>query len=253
MWDPGQYARFSDERSRPFHDLLGRVFAPAPRYVVDVGCGSGELTALLARRWPEADVDGVDSSAEMLARAPTDVPRLSFIEADATDWRPERAPDLVVSNAALQWVPGHEQVVRDLAAALAPGGWLALQVPGNFDAPSHVLLRETASRWLPGLDLRRAPVLDPAGYATLLGGCGLTVDAWETTYLQLLHGQDPVLEWMRGTALRPVLAELPAAEQPGFLAEYGAALRTAYPAGPHGTALPFRRVFAVGRGEDTPL
>lgn len=247
MWDPGQYARYSDERSRPFHDLLARVFLAAPGYVLDVGCGSGELTALLARRWPAADVEGVDSSAEMLSRAPTDVPGLRFTRADAVRWRPTRAPDLVVSNAALQWVDGHEQVMRELTGTLAPGGWLAVQVPGNFGAPSHVLLREIAARWLPGLAMRAAPVLDPAGYAELLGACGLHVDAWETTYLQLLGGPDPVLEWVRGTALRPVLAALPTEDHEAFLAEYGAALREAYPPGRFGTPLPFRRIFAVGR------
>lgn len=246
MWDPELYAHFTDERSRPFHDLLARVPVSAPGYVVDVGCGSGELTAGLAARWPDADVEGVDSSAEMLADAPTDVPRLSFTLADATAWRPQQAPDVVVSNAVMQWVPGHEQVLRELAGCLAPDGWLAVQVPGNFDAPSHVLLREVAARWLPGLSLRAAPVLDPAGYADLLGACGLTVDAWETTYLQLLPGEGPVLEWMRGTALRPVLAALPLERHEPFLAEYGAALRAAYPAGRYGTPLPFRRVFAVG-------
>lgn len=247
FWDPGQYARFSTERARPFFDLVARVGARTPAYVVDVGCGSGELTALLAQRWPDADVEGVDSSAEMLARAPTGVPRLRFVQADAATWRPSRRPDVVVSNAALQWVDGHESVLRELASGLAPGGWLAVQVPGNVDAASHVLLREIAARWLPELPRRPTTVLDPAGYAALLGGCGLHVDAWETTYLHVLPGPDPVLEWVRGTALRPVLAALAPDRCEAFLAEYGAALRAAYPPGRHGTPLPFRRVFAVGQ------
>lgn len=247
MWDPTQYGRYAEERARPFHDLIARVGAQTPSYVVDVGCGSGELTALLGRRWPEATVEGVDSSAEMLADAPASPPRLTFTRADAQSWRPERPVDVVVSSATMQWVEGHEQVLRDLIGCLAPGGWLALQVPGNFAAPSHVLLREAVARWLPALGVRRDPVLDPAGYAALFADAGCRVDAWETTYLQVLSGPDPVLDWVTGTALRPVLAALPVDQHSAFLAEYGAALRAAYPPGPLGTLFPFRRVFAVAR------
>lgn len=246
MWDPGQYGRYAGLRARPFHELLARVGAQTPSHVVDVGCGSGELTALLAQRWPDAEVEGVDSSAGMLARAPSS-PRLTFTCADAREWRPARPVDVVLSSAALQWVDEHDRVLLDLLGCLNPGGWLGLQVPGNFDAPSHVLLRETVARWLPSLPLRWDPVLDPAGYAGLLGSAGCRVDAWETTYLHVLDGTDPVLEWVKGTALRPVLDALPARQHAGFLEEYGAALRTAYPAGPLGTLFPFRRVFAVAR------
>lgn len=247
MWDPAQYGRYAEERARPFHDLMARVGAQSPSYVVDVGCGSGELTALLGRRWPEATVEGVDSSAEMLADAPASLPRLTFTRADARRWRPDRPVDVVASSATMQWVEGHEQVLRDLVGCLAPGGWLALQVPGNFAAPSHVLLREAVARWLPALDVRSDPVLDPAGYAALLGDAGCRVDAWETTYLQVLSGPDPVLDWVAGTALRPVLAALPADQHAAFMAEYGAALRAAYPPGRLGTLFPFRRVFAVAQ------
>lgn len=245
-WDPGQYHRYAAERSRPFVDLLARVGAVSARYVIDLGCGSGELTEQLARRWPAAEVEGVDSSAEMLARAPHRH-GLRFTQADIRRWRPDRPVDVAVSSAALQWVDGHEQVLRDIARALSPGGWLAIQVPGNFAAPSHRLLREIAGRRLPDLTLRAEPVLEPAGYADLLAAEGLRVDAWETTYLQVLHGPDPVLEWVKGTALRPVLAALPAERQSDFMAEYGAALRAAYPATPQGTYFPFRRIFAVAQ------
>ena len=244
-WDPAQYHRYADERSRPFAELLTRVGAVSPRYVVDLGCGSGELTALLAQRWPEALVEGVDSSAEMLAQAPAGA-RLSFTLADIRTWRPVRPADVVVSSAALQWVDGHEQVLREFIGALAADGWLAVQVPGNFAADSHRLLRDVAARWVPELTLRTDPVLDPTGYFALLAAEGLQVDAWETTYLQVLPGEDPVLEWVKGTALRPVLAALAPGRQPAFLAEYGAALRAAYPGGSAGTLFPFRRVFAVG-------
>jgi len=246
VWDPEQYHRYSDERARPFHDLLARVGATEPARVVDLGCGTGELTALLAARWPGAVVEGVDSSPAMLARArPGD--RLRFTVGDVERWRAAEPADVVVCSAALQWVDDHEDVLRRLVDGLAAGGWLAVQVPGNFAGASHVLLREVAARRLPGLPLRVAPVLDPAGYAELLADVGCSVDAWETTYLHLLAGADPILEWLRGTALRPVLAELPAAGHDGFLAELGAALRTAYPAGRPGTMFPFRRVFVVAR------
>jgi trans-aconitate 2-methyltransferase len=247
MWDPTQYGRYAEERARPFHDLLARVGAQAPSYVVDVGCGSGELTALLAQRWPGAMVEGVDSSAEMLAQAPSASPSLTFTRADVRHWRPEHPADVVLSSAAMQWVDEHEQVLRDLVSCLAPRGWLALQVPGNFEAPSHVLLREAVTRWLPSSPIRPDPVLDPAGYMGLLAGAGCRVDSWETTYLQVLTGPDPVLEWVKGTALRPVLAALPAEQHAAFLTEYGAALRAAYPPGRLGTLFPFRRVFAVAQ------
>jgi trans-aconitate 2-methyltransferase len=234
------------ERTRPFHDLMSRVGAQTPSYVVDIGCGSGELTALLAQRWPAATVEGVDSSPEMLARAPAS-PGLGFVHADARHWRPERPADVLVSSATMQWVDEHEQVLRDLVECLVPGGWLALQVPGNFAAPSHVLLREAVARWMPMFALRRDPVLEPAGYLDLLAGAGCRVDAWETTYLQVLEGTDPVLEWVKGTALRPVLAALPMAQHGDFLMECGAALRAAYPSGRFGTVFPFRRVFAVAQ------
>lgn len=246
MWDPRQYGRYGEERARPFHDLLMRIGASAPAYVVDLGCGSGELTALLSQRWPQATVEGVDSSREMLARTPF-LQRVRFTVGDARVWRPGRPVDVVVSSATMQWVDGHEQVLRDLVGCLAADGWLGLQVPGNFAAPSHVLLWEAVRRWLPTFPLREDPVLDPAGYAELLGDAGCRVDAWETTYLQVLSGPDPVLEWVKGTALRPVLAALPGEQHAEFLADYGTALRAAYPPGRFGTLFPFRRVFAVGR------
>jgi trans-aconitate 2-methyltransferase len=250
VWDPQQYARYADERSRPFFELLGRVGATAPAYVVDLGCGDGALTATLLARWPGAVVDGVDSSAQMLAGAEEyAVPgRLAFHRGDLAGWRPPRRPDVVVSNAALQWVPGHEAVLRGLVAGLAPGGWLAVQVPANFDEPSHTLLREVAGRprWRGAVPPPRpAPVLTPAGYLDLLAGLGCRVDAWQTTYLHVLAGADAVLEWTAGSALRPVLAALSAADAEELRAEYGAALRAAYPERDYGTVFPFRRTFVV--------
>lgn len=249
VWDPDLYARYRDHRSRPFYDLVAAVLAEEPRYVVDLGCGSGELTASLGRRWPTARVEGVDNSASMLKQAPIG-DRVAFTLADVSQWQPTQPIDVVISNACLQWVDGHEEVLRRLAGQLSPGGWLAVQVPGNFTAPSHTLLRSLAARWLPSLVLRTDPVLEPSGYWTLLTEAGCVVTAWETTYLQLLTGPDPVLEWTRGTALRPVLAAFGDQPPDEFLAEYAEALCAAYPPGPHGTLFPFRRIFAVAQRVD---
>ncbi|WP_029431042.1 trans-aconitate 2-methyltransferase [Blastococcus sp. URHD0036] len=256
-WDPAQYLRFGGERARPFADLLARVGAVDPRVVVDLGCGEGTLTAGLAVRWPHARVTGVDSSAEMLAAAAAHaVPdRISFVAGDVRDWRPEHPVDVLVSNAVLHWVPGHEQLLDRWAGTLAPGGWLGLQVPGNHGAPTHRLLAElcTSARWADRLAAAAPPprpVLDPAGYLAVLEAAGLRADAWETTYLHVLSGPDPVLGWVRSTVLRPVLALLADAEAAELTGEYAAALRAAYPPRPDGTTLlPFRRVFAVGRRE----
>ncbi len=259
-WDPAQYARYDNERGRPFIDLLARIDHPAPRRVVDLGCGPGNLTALLAARWPEAVIEGIDSSPEMIAQA-AGVEGAAFRVEDVTAWRPPPDADVVISNATLQWVPTHRELLRVWAAALPSDGWLAFQVPGNFDAPSHTLMRALAAspRWAPLVaDVLRHhdAVSSPADYANLLLDAGLRVDVWETTYLHLLTGPDPVLDWVRGTGLRPILAALAGKSSPDagdsraapdvFEAEYGAALRAAYPATAHGTLFPFRRIFAVG-------
>lgn len=263
MWDPGLYRQFGAERSRPFYELIARVGASEPAFVADVGCGPGELTAELCRRWPSAEVRGVDSSAEMIAAANETLdnadggprPRLSFEIADATRWQPPRPVDVLVSNAMLQWIPEHEKLVARWAGQLSDVGWLAFAVPANFDEPAHRLIRELAAtdRWRPLLrDVAfHRQGADPAEYLDLLAGRGLAVDAWETTYLHVLDGADPVLRWYRGTGLRPVFAALGEERSAGFMAEYGALLRDAYPARPYGTVLPFRRVFVVahrGRG-----
>ena len=248
-WDPAQYGRFADERNRAFLDLTARIEASAPRHVVDIGCGPGHLTALLAARWPQAVVEGIDSSPEMIAEA--DAPNVSFALGDAAHWQPADDVDVIVSNAALQWVPRHQQLIAHWAAALPADGWLAVQVPGNFDAPSHVLMRELAEsgHWAPQLAhlvRHRDAVGTPESYARVLLDAGLAADVWETTYLHVLQGADPVVEWMRGTGLRPLLAELSPAEATEFSAQLAAKLRGAYPPGPHGTVFPFRRIFAVG-------
>lgn len=253
-WDPAGYLRFAGERARPFAELVARVDAADPATVVDLGCGEGSLTASLAARWPGAQVTGIDSSAEMLAaaRASAGPANLSFELQDVREWAPPAPVDVLVSNAVLHWVPAHARLLTRWAGLLRPGGWLAVQVPGNFRAPTHALLAGLcrSSRWagrLADAAPRADAVLEPVGYLDVLTAAGLTADAWETTYLHVLHGDDPVLAWVRSTVLRPVLAQL-GDDAAGFTAEYAALLREAYPRRPDGTTvLPFRRVFAVGR------
>jgi trans-aconitate 2-methyltransferase len=253
-WDPIRYLQYAGERSRPFFDLVAQIGARSPRTVVDAGCGSGELTARLAERWPAAEVHGFDSSPEMIARAqPNRTDRLAFAQADVRDWTPGSDIDVLVSNAVLQWVPDHLPLLARWADALPAGGWLAWQVPGNFGAPSHALMREVATspRWRDQLRgvLRHEDqdaVATPERYVSLLLDRGWQASAWETTYLHMLAGSDPVLDWVRGTGLRPILAVLSADDAAEFTAQYAELLRRAYPRGSHGTAFPFRRIFCVG-------
>lgn len=256
-WDPAQYLRHADHRSRPFHDLVDRV-PGRPAHVVDLGCGPGNTTATLTDRWPGARITGVDNSPEMIDQARRDHPAVEFRLGDITGYDPARddGPDLLLSNAALQWVPDHAELFPRWIEALPPGGTLAFQVPGNFDAPTHTLLAElrTGPRWAPLLgELEARPgVLHPSDYLGRLTALGCAVDAWETTYHQVLTGRNAVLDWMLGTGLRPVLDALPEpAEREAFLAEYAALLAEAYPATPHGTVLPYRRVFVVATRNGT--
>lgn len=250
MWDPQQYLAFGDHRSRPFFELLARVPAVAPRAVVDLGCGPGNLTAMLADLWPGARVEALDSSPEMVAAARDR--GLAADVADVTGWCPPPDADVVVSSAVLQWVPDHDALLCRWVRDLPEGAWLAFQVPGNFAEPSHALVRALVAspRWrdrLPGVGLRdERAVSSPEGYATLLAEQGCAVDAWETTYLQRLTGDDPVLEWISGTALRPVSAALGEPEWAEFRAELAPMLREAYPRrADGGTWFPFRRIFVV--------
>jgi len=213
MWDPETYLRYADERARPFLDLIARIGASDPRVVLDLGCGPGTLTVTLTHRWPAAHITGVDSSPHMIARARALQAGITFIQADLRDWSLPADADVVVSNATLQWIPEHTELLRRWVSHLRPGSWLAFQVPGNFNAPSHRALRELAESapWrkaLAGVLRKSDAVLEPAEYAELLDDCVL--DVWETTYLHLLPAGDdhPVLTWMEGTALRPVRAVL---------------------------------------------
>ncbi|OBG97425.1 trans-aconitate methyltransferase [Mycobacterium sp. E136] len=251
MWNPEAYLSFADQRGRPFFELLSRVRAEAPRRVADLGCGPGNLTATLAQRWPQADIEALDSSPEMVRAA-----RERGIDAnvgDVADWTPKPGTEVVISNATLQWVPDHPRLLVRWAGQLVSESWIAMQVPGNFDAPSHLAVRELVRRgeWserLRDFPFREAPVEDPVGYADLLADAGCAVDAWETTYVHVLTGENPVLEWITGTALRPVRSRLSDPEWEQFRAELIPMLDSAYPRRSDGTTFfPFRRIFVVAQ------
>lgn len=265
-WGPGQYEKFSEYRRRPFADLTSRLGASSPEVVADLGCGSGAHTLELARRWPGARVIGLDSSAEMLdqARRNDSLERVEWVSADVESWDPAQvgAPlDVIITNSLLQWVPSHMRLIPGWISALAPGGWFAMQVPGNFNAPSHTLLREVASKspraaeLLPRLG-RGEAVSETAVYLFLLAGLGCDVDAWETIYQHILDPggdrDETVLEWTKGTALLPVFGVLEdEGERADFVAAYGAALARAYPRKPFGTVFALRRIFAVAQKKDS--
>jgi trans-aconitate 2-methyltransferase len=250
MRDPNQYARFSDERSLPFFTLLSRVPDGDYRDAVDLGCGNGSLTKAIAERWPDAHVVGLDNSPQMLAGAAAYKidGRLDFIQGDIAAYN--QPADLIFSNAALQWLDGHERLIPRLAALVRPGGAIAVQMPSNFEAPSHLLLEETARNgpWTSKLkDWRLQSVQPLAWYVEQLLGLGLRVDAWETTYYFVLQGDDPVMEWVKGTQMQPILSLLDEAEQRAFCEAYAERVRRAYPPSKAGTVFPFKRIFFVGR------
>lgn len=254
-WDPDRYLAFADERGRPFVELVSRIGAHEPGLVVDLGCGAGNLTRLLADRWPSARVVGIDSSEEMVGRARA-VEGITARVGDLRAWAradssaPASTVDVLVTNAALQWVPDHLELVPALVERVAPGGWFAMQVPANLDQPSHTIRRDLAAE--PRYASYTQGVAAPHAHATatylrVLQECGCEVDAWETTYLHVLRGRDPVFTWVSGTGARPTLQALPEELRPPFEAELRRRLRAAYPDEGNGVVLPFRRVFAVAR------
>ncbi len=252
-WDPARYLAFADERGRPFVELVARIAHLAdtgPREVVDLGCGPGNLTDLLAERWPDARVTGLDSSPAMIATARERGSHVAYVVGDLREWRAERPVDVLVSNATLQWVPDHLDLLPRLVDALAPGGVLAFQVPGNLDQPSHLVRHALAAEEPYAAHTRGAPypqAHDAATYLRTLQDLDCDVDAWETTYLHVLRGPDPVFAWTTGTGARPTIAALPDDLRPRFEEELRRRLRAAYPDDGQGVVLPFRRVFAVAR------
>lgn len=249
-WDPAQYLKFAGPRLRPALDLLQRIDVEAPATVYDLGAGVGNVTRLIAARWPDADIVGVDSSAEMLAKAAAENPRIAWRQADLGTWRPDRPADVIYSNAALHWLDGHDRLLPGLLAGLAPGGVLAVQMPRNFGARSHTSITETAldGPWQAALEplLRPSPVAAPEFYYDLLAPLAASLDIWETEYLQVLEGANPVKEWTKGTWLSPLLAALEEPQRSRFEAVYGERVAAAYPPRGDGkTLFPFRRMFLI--------
>ena len=249
-WDADQYLRFASERALPFHHLVAAVDHVDPRVVVDLGCGPGGLTATLLERWPAAHIVGVDASEEMIAHAGRRAVsgRLDFEVGDVRTWRASKPVDLVLANACFHWIDDHRALLDHLLPQLSDDGVLAFQVPANHTEPSHTILGELCSspRWRGQLDgLPRTGVRQPQWYLDELDGRGLDVKVWQTTYFHILEGENPVLEWVRGTTLRPILDRLSEDEHEEFLDEYGGLLREAYPSNDGKTMFPFKRTFVV--------
>jgi trans-aconitate 2-methyltransferase len=258
-WNPQQYLKFEGERARPFDDLIARVLTPVPRDVVDLGCGPGNMTRTLLERWPQARIHGIDSSLDMIAAARRHASdRLDFEVGDLTTWTPPTPLDVIVSNATLQWVPNHVDLLPTWLGFLRPGGTIAFQVPANANTGASDALDAITSspRWASvfrnihragGLANDDSAVRSPAEYADILGRLGCAVDAWETTYTHVLVGDDAALQWFGGSGLRPYYDALDEAEEVEFRADVAAAFRDVYPPATYGTLFPFRRIFVVAQ------
>jgi trans-aconitate 2-methyltransferase len=257
VWNDEQYLKFADERTRPARELLARVPLEEAARVIDLGCGPGNSTELLVRRFPEAEVTGVDNSAEMLERARRDIAGASWALADAARYRAPEAVDLLFANALLQWLPDHQRLFPALLEQVRSGGVLAVQMPINFEEPSHRLMRETEpdsstpfASWVERLrDVRELHrVAEPEFYYDLLAPHAARVDIWQTNYQQVMPDANAIVEWVKGTGLRPYLAALPEAERAHYLERYTAGIERAYPARADGRRLfKFPRLFVVAQ------
>ncbi|MBM3531634.1 MAG: methyltransferase domain-containing protein [Alphaproteobacteria bacterium] len=249
-WDPAQYAKFGDHRLRPALDLIGRIPDIDPRRIADLGCGAGEITEMLAARWPGAEVVGLDSSPDMLKKSRALNGRAEYVESDVASWTALPPVDLLFSNACLQWLPDHARLFPRLVGQVAGGGVLAVQMPHNHDQPSHRIIQRLSDEApfkgpLAG-KLRHDPVDAPGIYWRMLKPITAKLDIWEVDYLQALAGDDPVLNWTMGTALRPVLDALDETLRSQFVEKYREGLRAAYPREADGSTLfPFRRLFIL--------
>lgn len=247
-WDHAQYLKFGDERTRAARELLARVPLDGPSHIVDLGCGPGNSTALLRQRWPAARLVGVDNSAEMLERARQEDPSVEWIEGDAGSFEPGAPADLLFANAVFQWLPDHAALFPKLLARVAPGGVLAVQMPHNFEEPSHRLMRETYAHLRPGQPEPRGltPVASAAFYYDLLAPAARSVDIWRTTYEHVMADAAAIVEWVKGTGLRPYIDDLEEGTRQSFFAEYTQGIERAYPARRDGKRLfSFPRLFIV--------
>jgi trans-aconitate 2-methyltransferase len=249
-WDPQQYLKFAQPRLRPAIDLLNRIDLIAPKRVYDLGCGTGNITQLIAQRWPGAKITGVDDSAQMLAQAAREISDIEWVQQGLAQWRPSQPADLIFSNAALHWLPSHETLFPALVESLNPAGVLAVQMPRNFLAPSHTLIHETVRNgpWHAKLDhlIAPPPVAEPHFYYSLLSTRASSIDLWETEYLHVLEGKDAVKEWTKGTWLKRFLDALDEPERSDFEADYARRVGAAYPLLANGqTLFPFRRLFLL--------
>ena len=252
QWDPTQYLRYTDERLRPALELMARVPLDAPARIADIGCGPGNVTAILAQRWPTADVTGLDGSAAMLDKARAAAPACRFVQGNFATWTPDAPLDLLYSNAALHWLGDHDTLFPRLLGHLAPGGVIAVQMPAMHNAPLRALQLEVAANgpWADALvDVDAAPpILSPGAYYDLLRPHLASLDIWQTTYLHVLPGADAVVQWATGTSLKPFLDKLQGKLRQQFLDAYAEAVRPEYPRRPDGmTLLPFQRLFLLGR------
>jgi len=250
-WDPDQYLRFERERSLPCRDLISRISVPRPGRIIDLGCGTGTSTVLLRERWPAARVAGLDHSPEMIAAARRNDPDVEWITGDFRSWTADEPLDIVFSNAALQWVPDHAELFPRLLRNVASGGVLAVQMPVNSESPAHRCIREVATRptWAPRWDphLARPKVESTDLYYRLLSAHTPEVEIWVTEYVHVVANAAAILEWVKGTTLRPYLDLLPSPEdREAFLGEVLTGLNVAYPRQEDGRVLfPFRRLFLL--------
>jgi trans-aconitate 2-methyltransferase len=250
-WSAAQYLKFEHERTRPVRDLVAQIPNAEVLSAADIGCGPGNSTEVLRERYPHARIIGLDSSTDMIEAARKRLPDIAFDVADIRNWLPKAPPDAILANAVLQWIPDHETLLPALMAKLKPGGALAVQVPDNLDEPSHRLMGEVASNgpWAAKLKDATAARTErhPASwYFQLLRAHASHVDVWRTTYFHPLAGARAIVEWLKGTGLRPFLDPLEQSEREAFLARYEEAIAKAYPAEADGTVLlPFPRLFLV--------
>jgi trans-aconitate 2-methyltransferase len=251
-WNPNQYLKFEDHRTRPAVDLIQQIPIEQPQTVVDLGCGTGNITKLLRERWPQAQITGVDNSPQMLAKAQGAAPEITWETGDVATWNPSQKVDVIFSNATFNWLPDHDTLLPQIMQHLTPGGVLAIQVPRNYEAPSHALMQEIAQSgpWTTTLKpLIKAPsVQAPENYYKILSPHAKTLKIWESTYLQALDGVNPVAEFTKGTALKPFLDALDEPLKGQFEAEYRRRVLQAYPPQPDGkTLFPFKRLFIVAQ------